>query len=307
MGQEIIAWIDDRGKVCVAEAYCPHLGADFAPSAGGKVCAGRLVCPFHGYQFDTTGQCVATPYSDPPKTAKLQVFQTHEICGLIFGWWGIDGREPQWHLPENSLDIDGWSNLNIRSIRFAGHPQDTVENAVDLGHLRYVHGYDNISRADRLMVDGHMMTSNFHFKRPRTIAKVAKLTFDVTARTSIFGLGYSFVDIREHSIGMNMRFWVLATPVDGTLIDFNLASQVQEIRKPQRFFAGLGFLPTKWRAPIMNNFTASQQMEDVGQDVTIWENKEYRSRPRLCRSDGEIMPFRYWCAQFYRNTDDAAA
>ena len=37
------------------------------------------------------------------------------------------------------------------------------------------------------------------------------------------------------------------------------------------------------------------------QDVIIWSRKQYRSRPRLCRSDGKIMSFRAYCAQFYTN------
>ena len=299
MGENIVAWCDDDGRVCVADAYCPHLGADLGPAAGGRICAGRLVCPFHGYEFDATGQCVATPYADPPKTAKLRVFDTQEIVGLIFAWWGIDGRAPQWTLPTDDLDQEGWSGLNIRTIRFPGHPQETTENSVDLGHLRYVHGYDNVDRVGRLTVDGPRLESSFDFKRVRTLANVAKLTFSVSAITNVVGLGYSFVDIREHSIGMNMRLWVLATPVDGTLIDLSLVSQVREVSRPKRLIVGLGFLPTRLRAPLMNRFMASQQHHDVQQDLVIWENKQYRSRPRLCRSDGEIMPYRAYCAQFY--------
>ena len=34
MGEEIVAWCDDAGRVCVADAVCPHLG--FAPGAGGR-------------------------------------------------------------------------------------------------------------------------------------------------------------------------------------------------------------------------------------------------------------------------------
>ena len=76
MGESIVVWYDEGGRVCVAEAFCPHLGADLGPEAGGRVCAGRLVCPFHGYEFDTTGQCVDTPFAEPPRTAKLRVFET---------------------------------------------------------------------------------------------------------------------------------------------------------------------------------------------------------------------------------------
>ena len=84
-------WIDGNGRVCVADAYCPHLGADLGPDTGGQVCEGRLVCPFHGYEFATTGQCVATPFAPPPKTAKLPVYETQDVAGLIFAWWGMGG------------------------------------------------------------------------------------------------------------------------------------------------------------------------------------------------------------------------
>ena len=306
MGENVVVWCDEDGRVCVAEAVCPHLGADLGPTAGGCIRDGRLLCPFHGYEFDATGQCVATPFAEPPKTAKLRVFETQEILGLIFAWWGIDGREPQWSLPTGTLDAEGWSGFEINTLRFPGHPQETTENSVDLAHLRYVHGYDNVNPVMEASVKGHVLEARFDFRRTRTIAGAVNLTFDVSASASIFGLGYSFVDIREKSIGMEMRLWVLATPVDGTLIDLTLVSQVREIRSPGRLIAGLGFLPVGWRAPLINKFMASQQKDDVQQDVVIWSNKQYRSRPRLCRSDGKIMPFRYYCAQFYPDPGDSA-
>ena len=302
MGENIVVWSDSDGRICVAEAICPHLGADLGPVAGGRICEGRLICPFHGYEFDTSGQCVATPFAPPPRTAKLSVFHTQEVLGLIFAWWGIDGRAPQWLLPEESPDQIGWSDFEINALRFPCHPQETTENAVDLAHLRYVHGYDNVEPVQEMSVDGHLLEARFNFKRSRKIAKVADITFDVSARTSVMGLGYSFVEIRERSIGMDARLWVLATPVDGRLIDMTLVSQVREIRSPGRLIAGLGFLPVSWRAPIMNRFIASQQREDVLQDVVIWSNKQYRSRPRLSHSDGKIMPFRHYCAQFYADS-----
>ena len=306
MGENIVAWCDEDGRVCVAEAYCPHLGSDLGPAAGGRVCDGRLVCPFHGFVFDATGQCVATPYSVPPRYARLRVFETREVAGMVFAWWGIHGRAPQWSPPEDSLDQAGWSDLEIRTLRFPGHPQETTENSVDLGHLRYVHGYDSVDRVEPASVDRPCLDSRFDFKRTRTIARFATFTFDISANTRVFGLGYSFVEIRERSIGMDIRLWVLATPVDGTLIDLSLASQVREIRSPRRWIAGLGFLPVSLRAPIMNKIIVSQQRRDVQQDVVIWSRKRYQSRPRLCRSDGEIMTYRAYCAQVYPDPSDAA-
>ena len=299
MGENIIVWCDDKGEICVADAYCPHLGSDLGPEAGGRVCSGRLVCPFHGFVYDATGRCVATPYAEPPKTAKLKVFQTREINGLIFAWWGIEGRKPQWHLPPELPSQKGWTKYNIRTVRFPGHPQETTENSVDLAHLRYVHGYDRVDRVGKVSIGGAELVSRFDFKRSLTFARLPISTLNVSANTLVCGLGYSFVEIREHSIGMDLRLWVLATPVDGTLIDLTLVSQAKEIRNPKRKIAGLGFLPAGMRAPIINRFLSAVQIRDVLQDVIIWSRKRYVPRPRLSRSDGEIMPFRAYCAQFY--------
>lgn len=299
MGEDIIVWRDDLGEICVAESHCPHLGAHLGPEAGGRVSEGRLVCPFHGYRFDIGGRCVATPYADPPRNALLQVFDTREINGLIFAWYGIEGRPPQWELHPDRPQAEGWSRPAVRTIRFPGHPQETTENSVDLAHFRYVHGYDKFERVGRISVDGARLESCFNFRSVRKLAGFNLFSLDLSAVTHIFGLGYSFVEIREHSIGVDLRLWVLATPVDGTLIDVTLVSQVREIRGPRRRLIGLGFLPVGWRAPIFNRFMAAQQTGDVLQDVAIWSRKRYRARPRLCRSDGEIMPFRAYCAQFY--------
>ena len=302
MGREIVAWCDDEGRVSVAESVCPHLGSELGPAAGGRVRNGCLVCPFHGYEFDVSGQCVATPFAPPPRTAKLRVFETREVLGVIFAWWGIDGRPPGWNLPEDPPAGDDWCALRFRTLRFAGHPQETSENAVDMAHLRYVHGYGNVGRVGQVTVDGACLLSSFDFKRTQSVAGVAKLTFDVSATAHVVGLGYSFVEFHERSIGMDGRLWVLATPVDGTLIDLVLVSQLRRLRKPKRPVVGLRFLPPALRTQAMNTLMLTIQKHDVMQDVEIWSRKRYRPRPSLCRSDGEIGMYRRYCKQFYAET-----
>ena len=298
MGVKIVAWRDGGGRVCVAESACPHLGADLGPAAGGRVRDGCLVCPFHGFEFDVSGQCVATPFAPAPKATRLKVFETREILGMVFAWWGINRRASQWSLPADPPAAE-WSELGIRTIRFPGHPQETTENAVDLAHLRYLHGYGNVDRVAKVSVDGALLKSCFHFRRRQTIGGIMDIVFDVSAVTHVYGLGYSFVEIHERSMGMDVRLWVLATPVDGTLIDLMLVSQTREIRTPKRLIAGLRFVPMRLRAGIVNRFLLSVQKRDVMQDVVIWKRKQYRSRPGLCRSDGEIGVYRRYCRQFY--------
>jgi nitrite reductase/ring-hydroxylating ferredoxin subunit len=299
MGEGVVVWCDDEDRVCLAEAICPHLGSFLGPTAGGRISDGRIVCPFHGFEFDTTGKCVHTPFAAPPRSARLRVFPTRVICGLIFGWWGLDGREPQWELPSEEPDQSGWCDLRIRTLRFRGHPQETTENSVDLAHLRYVHGYDNVGRVDPLSVDGAYLRSRFDFIRTREIAGILKMTFALAADVHVYGLGYSLVAVHERSIGMDMRIWILATPTNGEYIDYTLACQVRELRSPKSWIFGLGFLPVKMRAPLLNRFMSAQQADDVLQDVEIWGRKKFVSQPRLCRSDGEVRAFRAYCEQFY--------
>ncbi len=303
MGEEIVVWCDEQGKICVAAAHCPHLGSNLSPEAGGRVRGGRLVCPFHGFEFESGGQCVATPFAAPPRSARLGVYETQEIAGQIFAWWGLGGREPQWRLPAEEPDQDDWSGVEIRKTRFRGHPQETTENAVDLAHLTYVHGFDNVEQVGDVSVDGPVLRTAFSFKPDVHYAGVPVRGYDMFVKVTAVGLGYSFVEVHERSVDMETRLWTLATPVDGTLIELTLVTQVREIRRPKRRFAGLGFLPRPLRAPLVNKFLIAEQLHGVRQDQVIWGRKRYLSRPRLCRSDGEIMAFRAYCAQFYPDPD----
>ncbi len=299
MGMNIVVWCDEDGSFCVAESVCPHMGSDLGPAAGGRIVGGRLICPFHGFEFDASGRCVATPAAAPEREANLRVFETREIDGLLFAWWGMHGRPSQWQLPALPPHGGDWSGLQLWTVRFPGHPQETSENSVDIAHLSYVHGYGQVTNETPVSIEGPCLESRFGFTTTRKIAMFGKLSLEVTAVARIVGLGYSFVEFREHSIGMDARLWVLATPVDGTLINLSIVSRVRELRNPKRRIPGLRFLPRRMRAPIINKFVAGIQIQDVQQDVAIWSHKHYVPRPRLTRSDGEVMKYRAYCAQFY--------
>lgn len=299
MGREIVVWADDEGRVCVSDAYCPHLGSHLGPTVGGTVRDGCLVCPFHGFQFDATGQCVATPHAPAPSAARLKVFETTEILGMIFAWWGAGGRPPAWRLPDDPPTGEDWSRLRSTVLRFRGHPQETTENSVDVEHLGYTHGYGDVRPVGSTLVEGAYLRSCFDFKYTKRIAGLVDLVSVVSAVTHVHGLGYSLVEFVERSIGMESRLWVLATPVDGTLVDLTLVSQVREIRKPGRFIAGLGFLPVRFRHRLLNPFVLREERRFVLQDVVIWERKKYQAPPRLSQADGPVGKYRQYSRQFY--------
>ncbi len=300
LGEEIVAWADDEGRICVADAFCPHLGSHMGPSVGGVVRDGCLVCPFHGFEFDTAGQCVATPNAPPPKAARLKLYETREVLGMIFAWWGSGGRPAQWRLPDEPPAGVEWTGLRSTTLRFRGHPQETTENSVDVEHLEYTHGYHDVEPTD-FSIDGAYLKSCFDFKMVRRIAGLLDIHSDVSAITHVHGLGFSFVEIHEKTVGMRARLWVLSTPVDGESVELTLVSQVREIRKPGRFFAGLAFLPVPLRHRLLNLFFIREEKRFVLQDVVIWDKKRYRTPPRLSRTDGPIGKYRRYCRQFYPN------
>ena len=55
----------------------------------------------------------------------------------------------------------------------------------------------------------------------------APVSETVSAVTHVHGFGYSPVEVREHSIGMDTRLWVLSTPVDGERVELTLVSRIR--------------------------------------------------------------------------------
>ena len=300
MGRQIVAWRDNGGKVCVSEAYCPHLGGYLGPEGGGCVRNGRLVCPFHGFEYDTAGQCVATPHAPPPKTARLNVYEARELNGLIFGWWSPVGRGPQWELPQ--CPDEEWHRLHYRNMKLRAHPQETSENAVDISHFQYVHGYDSVKQVGSVHVDGAYLRNRFVFRRRTRLAGVPTVT-DVAATTHVWGLGYSLVEIHERVSGLKLRQWILSTPVDDTRLKLVIALQLKRWEPGQKWLATL--LLRCFSANMLTRFFIARVKHDVRQDIAIWENKRYQPSPILSRADGEFMTYRKYCEQFYPDPEAA--
>jgi phthalate 4,5-dioxygenase len=76
------------------ERHCPHRGADLAY---GRLEDGGLRCSFHGWLFDTTGRCLATPAE--PAGSRLcehihqRAYPLAEKSGILFAYLGA-GEPP---------------------------------------------------------------------------------------------------------------------------------------------------------------------------------------------------------------------
>ena len=91
--KELVAFRGKSGRLCVLDAYCPHLGAHLG--VGGTVEGDTIQCPFHGWRFDGNGVCVDVPYAKCiPANSGLTRWPVVERNGLVMVWHHALGALP---------------------------------------------------------------------------------------------------------------------------------------------------------------------------------------------------------------------
>jgi nitrite reductase/ring-hydroxylating ferredoxin subunit len=83
-GAELVVWRDAKGAVHVWEDRCPHRGMRMS---FGFVRGDHIACLYHGWSYDTAGQCShipAHPDLDVPKTIKIATYAVAEAGGVIW-------------------------------------------------------------------------------------------------------------------------------------------------------------------------------------------------------------------------------
>jgi nitrite reductase/ring-hydroxylating ferredoxin subunit len=280
-GRELVIYRTASGLAAAMEATCPHLGAHLG--YGGTVDGELLRCPFHGFRFATDGECASTPYRQSAVRLQASVVAVHETQNTILAWHDQFGRPPGWRVPD--VDMSGWPAWITRKWTITGHPQETTENSVDLGHLTELHGYLDVAEAQRYATDGPHLTIGYRARR--RFGPVARLPLRI--RITVNGLGHSYV--QADLPGIYVRQLVLASPLDGRRIQLRIAMSIR--LKHGHHIAG------KSLERLIGAIAMRQFAHDVQQDFPIWEHKAYINPPRLVPGDGPIGHYRRWARQFY--------
>ncbi|HEY5208318.1 MAG TPA: Rieske 2Fe-2S domain-containing protein [Stellaceae bacterium] len=175
LGQDLVLFRDEAGKLGLLDRDCPHRGADLA---FGRLEDGGLRCAFHGWLFDASGQCLETPAE--PDGSKLceRVRQGNygvtERNGVIFAYLG-PGEPPA--LPH----LDCFAAPDDYSFAFKGHIDcnwlQALEVGIDPAHASFLHrffadeapnaGYGKQFRAKSIDSDMPMSRILREFSRPR--------------------------------------------------------------------------------------------------------------------------------------------
>jgi len=140
LGEDLVVWRNSTNQVFAGEDRCPHRGTSFAK---GWVKDDNLLCPYHGFAFNSSGQCVHTPFQPEAPPSKLsracfKTYQVQERYGLI---WVCLGTPPK----SFPIIIPEWENPKYRRFKCLGpfyyesSALRAMENYFDYNHSPYVH------------------------------------------------------------------------------------------------------------------------------------------------------------------------
>ncbi len=139
LGENWAVFKTKSGDYGIVAERCPHRGASLVY---GIVDDDGLRCGYHGWKFNTGGECVeilAEPDSSPAFRAGSCVFagQAQELGGLI---WAYVGEGPAPQLPRyEAFIMDGIRDIGQSTLPCSW--LQIMENAVDPYHVEALHGF----------------------------------------------------------------------------------------------------------------------------------------------------------------------
>jgi phenylpropionate dioxygenase-like ring-hydroxylating dioxygenase large terminal subunit len=135
LGEEMVLWMAD-GKVSALADHCCHRSARLSL---GELVNGSLACPYHGWEFNTNGQCVRIPQMPgftPPASACVKTY----FAEIRYGFVWVAVEQPVLDIPE----LPEAADANFRLIQEFHEVWEMsvfrlVDNWFDLAHVAFVH------------------------------------------------------------------------------------------------------------------------------------------------------------------------
>lgn len=161
LGEDLVAFRDTDDRVGLVDAYCPHRGA---PMFFGRNEACGLRCVYHGWKFDTAGNCVEMPnvlegqeYKD---RVKIPAYPCRDVAGMIWAYMGPPDKQPpfpdhEWvDLPED--------RRYVRKYLLQCNYKQAMEGDYDVSHVAFLHSTldDNVSNPGNRVREGQITTRN---------------------------------------------------------------------------------------------------------------------------------------------------
>jgi 5,5'-dehydrodivanillate O-demethylase len=138
LGETLVLFRDKKGRVGLLNDRCPHRGASLSY---GRVEARGIACPYHGWLFNTAGDCLECPAEPAESKFCLTVKQkSYPVQNLVGLYWAYLGPQPAPLI----ANFDIWFRKDGRRKIFIQPQLDcnwfqAMENSMDPAHLQILH------------------------------------------------------------------------------------------------------------------------------------------------------------------------
>jgi phenylpropionate dioxygenase-like ring-hydroxylating dioxygenase large terminal subunit len=137
MGEELVLFRDEKGKLGLLGIHCSHRGADLSY---GRVEDGGLRCIYHGWLFNAAGKCLDQPWEPGGGEHRDQIQHTaypcHEQAGGIFAYMG-PGEPPLF--PNYEFLMAPAERTYTDKLFHEANYLQMNEGSFDIPHLSFLH------------------------------------------------------------------------------------------------------------------------------------------------------------------------
>jgi phthalate 4,5-dioxygenase len=210
LGEDLIAFRDSNGGVGLVEPRCPHRGANLF---FGRNERGGIRCAFHGWKFNSAGDCVEMPTVQPEMTSKLcdkariKAYSTREWGDFVWAFMGTHSSVPA--LPHMEFALVPPSHRHVSKKFQECNWAQAAEGGVDTAHFSFLH--QPVANSDEQLAENAARATRGYSKKTMNQDQVRWMRDDPRPR----------YDVRKHASGLAMggariagnedqRYWRIA-------------------------------------------------------------------------------------------------
>ena len=142
LGEQLIGFRDSNGNVGLLHNNCPHRGASLF---FGRNEEAGIRCVYHGWKFDTEGNCIDMPNepaeSDFKHKVKAVAYPCQERGGIVWTYMGPRANPP----PLPDLEANMLDGATATAFQLEGNWLQILEGDIDTTHVGFLH-YGGLSR-----------------------------------------------------------------------------------------------------------------------------------------------------------------
>jgi phenylpropionate dioxygenase-like ring-hydroxylating dioxygenase large terminal subunit len=138
LGDAVVFYRDDAGKIVALADLCPHR---FASLHRGQLSGNDVECAYHGLRFGPSGECTFNPHGSGkiPATARVRTYPVEVKYDRVWIWMGDSELMDRSKLPK----LDHFESPAMRTLdglmKINAHYVLALDNLMDLSHTQFIH------------------------------------------------------------------------------------------------------------------------------------------------------------------------